>query len=229
MSSPAIGPDGTVYVGSYDEKLYAINGKRGVKLWEFKTGHWVSSSPAIGSDGTVYVGSHDKKLYAINGKSGDKLWEFVTGSAVSSLAIGSDGTVYVGSFDNKLYAIKTASQGLAKSPWPCKARMLDARVVHCRNRPPSTKPSKACLYCSMRVYFALSSGVTTGNRSITSCSMRAGLRVSRFTYAHRVEASRILFSSAGRWTTVRRTAVVRVMPEIHVAMRRSSPTKHSPR
>ncbi|MDC0219454.1 PQQ-binding-like beta-propeller repeat protein, partial [Verrucomicrobia bacterium] len=56
-SSPAIGPDGTVYVGSNDNKLYAINGKSGVKLWEFETGGTVYSSPAIGSDGTVYVGS----------------------------------------------------------------------------------------------------------------------------------------------------------------------------
>ena len=54
-SSPAIGSDGTVYVGSNDKKLYAINGKSGVKLWEFETGGGVHSSPAIGSDGTVYV------------------------------------------------------------------------------------------------------------------------------------------------------------------------------
>ena len=66
-SSPAIGSAGTVYVGSGDKKLYAINGKSGVKLWEFETGSQVSSSPAIGSDGTVYVGSGspDNKLYAI--------------------------------------------------------------------------------------------------------------------------------------------------------------------
>ena len=83
VSSPAIGSDGTVYVGSKDKKLYAINGKSGVKLWEFETGDGVDSSPAIGSDGTVYVGSSDKKLYAINGKSGVKLWEFETGGCVS--------------------------------------------------------------------------------------------------------------------------------------------------
>jgi outer membrane protein assembly factor BamB len=65
FSSPAIGSDGTVYVGSLDNKLYAINGKTGVKLWEFETGRPVPSSPAIGSDGTVYVGSVDNKLYAI--------------------------------------------------------------------------------------------------------------------------------------------------------------------
>jgi len=69
FSSPAIGSDGTVYVGAYDNKLYAINGKSGVKLWEFETGGWVTSSPAIGSDGTVYVGSNDNKIYAIKTES----------------------------------------------------------------------------------------------------------------------------------------------------------------
>ena len=64
-SSPAIGSDGTVYVGSNDNKLYALSGKSGVKLWEFETGDDVSSSPAIGLDGTVYIGSKDNKLYAI--------------------------------------------------------------------------------------------------------------------------------------------------------------------
>jgi outer membrane protein assembly factor BamB len=72
FSSPAIGSDGTVYVGEgglAGKKLYAINSKSGVKLWEFEMGDWVFSSPAIGSDGTVYVGSWDKKLYAIKTES----------------------------------------------------------------------------------------------------------------------------------------------------------------
>ena len=124
LSSPAIGSDGTVYVGSLDNKLYALIGKNGVKRWGFETGDSiVYSSPAIGSDGTVYVGSQDNKLYAINGKSGVKLWEFEMGQIVlSSPAIGPDGTVYVGSYDKKLYAIKTDSKGLAKSPWPMRGQ-----------------------------------------------------------------------------------------------------------
>ena len=59
-SSPAIGSDGTVYVGSYDKKVYALNGATGAMKWEFLTGEGVGSSPAIGFDGTVYVGSYDK-------------------------------------------------------------------------------------------------------------------------------------------------------------------------
>ena len=64
-SSPAIGSDGTIYVGSLNDALYAIN-PDGSKKWEFKTGDYVDSSPAIGSDGTIYVGSYDNNLYAIN-------------------------------------------------------------------------------------------------------------------------------------------------------------------
>ena len=52
-SSPAIGFDGTVYVGSADKKVYALDGRSGARKWEFVTGGDVSSSPAIGSDGTV--------------------------------------------------------------------------------------------------------------------------------------------------------------------------------
>jgi outer membrane protein assembly factor BamB/TPR repeat protein len=123
VSSPAIGADGSVYVGSDDKKVYALDGKTGAKKWEFETGGWVHSSPAIGSDGTVYVGSWDKKIYALDGKSGAKKWEFVTGGRVlSSPTIGPEGTLYIGSLDKKIYAIQTSSQGLAKSPWPMRGQ-----------------------------------------------------------------------------------------------------------
>ena len=64
-SSPAIGSDGTIYVGSYDINLYAIN-PDGSKKWEFDTLAGVVTSPAIGSDGTIYVGTRNKNLYAIS-------------------------------------------------------------------------------------------------------------------------------------------------------------------
>ena len=64
--SPTIGSDGTVYVGSEDANLYAINPDGSLK-WKYETGDWVFSSPAIGSDRTIYVGSRDNKIYAIGG------------------------------------------------------------------------------------------------------------------------------------------------------------------
>jgi len=103
-SSPAIGADGTIYVGSIDKKVYALEAN-GTKRWEFETGGAVYSSPAIGADGTIYIGSDDNKVYALEA-NGTKRWEFETGDDVySSPAIGADGTIYIGSDDNKVYAL----------------------------------------------------------------------------------------------------------------------------
>ncbi|GAB6162858.1 hypothetical protein JCM12298_20180 [Desulfothermus naphthae] len=102
-SSPTIGGDGTIYVGSKDNYLYAIN-PDGTLKWKFKTGVVHFSSPAIGEDGTIYVGSEDNYLYAIN-PDGTLKWKFKAGDWLISPAIGEDGTIYVGSGDNYLYAI----------------------------------------------------------------------------------------------------------------------------
>jgi outer membrane protein assembly factor BamB len=106
-SSPAIGADGTIYVGSDDNKLYAIEdkGDQGDTLWTYSTGDDVRSSPAVDANGTIYVGSYDDKLYAIN-SDGSLRWKYSTGVNIcSSPAIGADGTIYIGSYDGELYAI----------------------------------------------------------------------------------------------------------------------------
>ena len=103
-SSPAIGVDGIVYVGSLDWYLYAIR-PDGTLKWRYQTGGQVNSSPAVSADGTVYVGSNDSWLYAIR-PDGTLKWKYQTGDAgFSSPAIGADGTVYVGSLDGNLSAI----------------------------------------------------------------------------------------------------------------------------
>ncbi|MDD5528681.1 MAG: PQQ-binding-like beta-propeller repeat protein [bacterium] len=107
FSSPTIGFDGTLYVGSSDSNLYAIDSMGSIK-WSYKTGDYVISSPAIGYDSTIYVLSWDSKLYAIN-PDGSLKWSFVTvGSGWyqnSSPAIDSAGIIYFGSSNFKLYAI----------------------------------------------------------------------------------------------------------------------------
>ena len=92
VTSPAIESDGTIYVGSQDNNLYAIN-PDGSQKWAFKTGNGVHGSPTIGSDGTIYVGSWDQYLYAIK-PDGKRKWRFKTNGTVwSRPVIGSDGTV----------------------------------------------------------------------------------------------------------------------------------------
>lgn len=112
-SSPAIGSDGTIYIGSWDNNLYAINSD-GTKKWSYATGGIINSSPVIGSDGTIYVGSEDNKLYAVN-PDGTLKWTYTTWYQIdSSPAIGNDGTIYASSRDGNLYAINPSD---GKKKW----------------------------------------------------------------------------------------------------------------
>lgn len=106
-SSPAIGPDGVVYVGSYDGNLYAIRdqGDEGVLEWAFPTGGAIDGSPTVDGCGTIYVGSRDSTIYAIN-PDGTQRWSFLTnGDIESSPTIIDNGILYIGSFDGNLYAL----------------------------------------------------------------------------------------------------------------------------
>ena len=103
-SSPAIGNDGTIYVGSFDQKLWAID-SNGLPRWQFRTGSEIKSSPAIGADGTIYFGCRDRRFYAVS-LEGKLKWAFLTGAWVdSSPALGRDGTIYFGSWDKNFYAL----------------------------------------------------------------------------------------------------------------------------
>jgi outer membrane protein assembly factor BamB len=107
-SSPAIAPDGTIYVGSQDDYVYAVN-PDGTLKWRYLTGDVVRSSPAIAPDGTIYVGSYDNRLYALN-SDGTVKWSYLTGGNVpSSPAIAPDGTIIFGSSDNHIYVLNPDS------------------------------------------------------------------------------------------------------------------------
>jgi len=52
-SSPAIDRFGVIYIGSYDNYLYAIN-RDGTLKWKFLTWDSIKSSPTIGTDGSIF-------------------------------------------------------------------------------------------------------------------------------------------------------------------------------
>ncbi len=111
--APAIGADGTIYVGDpggYSDEnrgqLVAVDGATGKMKWEFKAKAPVYSSPAIGNNGIIYFGSNDAFVYAVDSATGKQKWKFETGRQVKSTpAIGADGTVYFGSQDQNVYAV----------------------------------------------------------------------------------------------------------------------------
>jgi outer membrane protein assembly factor BamB len=110
-SSPAIGPDGTIYFGSYDSCLYAVtdNGNEGVLKWKFPTDGPIDCSPTVDGNGIIYFGSRDSTLYALY-PDGSIRWTFQAGGAFeSSPTIDGNGYLYIGNFDGNLYALGTGA------------------------------------------------------------------------------------------------------------------------
>ncbi len=117
-ATPAIGNDGTVYVGfstnsstpQSEGALYALrapeSGMEPRVAWSVDLGPGrQTSSPTIGPDGTIYAVAGEGRLSAVD-PDGRVRWTAQTGTVLkSSPALGPDGTVYVPSMNGKLYAV----------------------------------------------------------------------------------------------------------------------------
>jgi len=146
-SSPTIGADGTIYVGSKDDRLYAVNHDdrlAGLPFptaneWIFDTGDEVRSSPAIDSDRIIYIGSDVGRLFAVNPDNGSPKWQFPDvmaapiGEVRSSPTIGDNGIIYFGSNDTNVYAINPFINPRNRRDLYLTANEIDATVMDPNN------------------------------------------------------------------------------------------------
>jgi len=80
LSSPVLNlndHDLTLYFGSSDGNLYALDAYTGKKKWAFRANGSIHTSPAL-YNGTIYFGSWDTYLYALDAGSGQLKWKFKT-------------------------------------------------------------------------------------------------------------------------------------------------------
>jgi outer membrane protein assembly factor BamB len=131
--TPATG--GTVFVGSDDGDVYALDGATGEQLWTFATDGPVRSSPTVvdisvdGSpaDWTVFVGSNDDSVYAIDAATGTERWQYNASDDIISsptvarvdggffeadgwtVFVGSGRFTFAGADDTHLYALNATT------------------------------------------------------------------------------------------------------------------------
>jgi outer membrane protein assembly factor BamB len=86
-SSPALGTDGTVLVGSHDGELHVVS-RDGKPLWRFSTGDLIFSSPALFRGSVAYIGSDDDHLYALDLGARRALWSYRVGACSHTVGVG---------------------------------------------------------------------------------------------------------------------------------------------
>jgi outer membrane protein assembly factor BamB len=74
VGTPAYPPNGTLYVGTFNNEILAISSEDGTVIWRKPTDGWVWGGPAL-KDGTLYFGDLSGAFYALDASNGNVLWK----------------------------------------------------------------------------------------------------------------------------------------------------------
>lgn len=69
----------TLFVGSYDRSVYALDASNGEELWRFTAGASVYSAPAVWAEHDppmLFVAATNRTIYGLNAKDRRKMWTF---------------------------------------------------------------------------------------------------------------------------------------------------------
>ena len=108
-SPPVLASDGTIYVATWGDKLYAVN-PDGTMKWEvsFAASTGIRSMMNLDKEGNLYAFAHNGVLYKFS-KAGDTIWSLTLddfGSSSSAVVFSPDGnTMYI--TGRKLFAVST--------------------------------------------------------------------------------------------------------------------------
>lgn len=128
QSSPAL-TDDTMYAGSRDGKLYALDRATGTLRWRNDHGtSWVITSVAV-ANGVVYAASSDAAfVQALDAKSGAELWRTPTGVPVWSSPALTPSAVIVADHAGRIRALDSAN-GRVLWTFRTAARVLSSPIV----------------------------------------------------------------------------------------------------
>ena len=97
--------DGVVYVGTWDEYIYALDARSGELLWRRHLGFDLYRP--VAADGMIYAADNNSVI-ALDAANGELVWRERTGGDVSRPVV-ADGVIYVGSDDDHAYALKAST------------------------------------------------------------------------------------------------------------------------
>src|SRR6266513_2479032 len=136
LSSPVVA-NGSVYFGSGDGNLYALDAATGKEKWRFHAGEdplihnqvGFQSSPAV-ANGVVYTGCRDANLYALDAATGKEKWRFFNDLSwvITSPAV-ADGKVFFATSDSSLYHVVDADSGKPVVRQQGKAYMFSSPAI----------------------------------------------------------------------------------------------------
>lgn len=95
---------GTVYIGCYDNNLYALNAADGEFKWKYAADGGIVSRPAAFDD-MIFFGCDDNRLHVVNLRTGKLNWSYFADGPIRSSPRVAENHVFFGSEDGHLHAV----------------------------------------------------------------------------------------------------------------------------
>ena len=147
FSTPIIGPDETLYIGSGDSWIYALDPIKNEEKWRFKTGEVIDCAGTISDAGTLFFASCDASMYSLT-MEGKLNWQLnllkdrrhFSPSTIywweANVVIGPNGLIFAGCDDFYLYAIEPETGNIrwasmtGMNVWTAPAFSHDGELVY---------------------------------------------------------------------------------------------------
>ncbi len=98
----------SVYVGCYDNNIYALDAMKGRFLWKYPTDGGIVSKPAVYEE-CLFFGSEDMRLHSIFRRTGKVNWTYYTKGPIRSSPFIAEGHIFIGSDDGFLHAVNAST------------------------------------------------------------------------------------------------------------------------
>lgn len=95
---------GSIYIGCYDNNLYAVNAADGQFQWKYATEGGIVCRPVAFED-MIYFGSEDHRLHAVNMRNGKLGWSYYSDGCIRSSPRLADNHLFFGSDDGHVHAV----------------------------------------------------------------------------------------------------------------------------
>ncbi|MEA3352043.1 MAG: serine/threonine-protein kinase [Chloroflexota bacterium] len=100
--------NGRIFIGSYDNNVYALNATTGEFIWKYAAEGGIVSTPAVYNE-IIYFGSEDQRVHAVSESQGRVIWTYYTDGPVRSSPVIRDRHIFVGSDDGFLHVVNAKS------------------------------------------------------------------------------------------------------------------------
>ena len=111
LGSPVLGPDNTLFVGTYGGVMVSLNTRNGNIMHQEKASSWIWSGPA--QDGTnVYVGDANGMFYAFPITDTGQAWTQQFNGAIVGSPLVIDSTIVVGTDSGNVYFMDNTGQNV---------------------------------------------------------------------------------------------------------------------